>query len=130
MRSINLVRILLFISGLIGLIIGLALTLVPVAFEASAGIDLGHDINLLSEIRAPGGSLLIGGVLIFLGAFISNLRLMSLVLSSVLYLGYGLGRLLSLFLDGMPHQSLFMAFLLELFIGALSLIAIFYLKKK
>lgn len=121
MEKSKVVRVLLMVSGIIGIGIGGALLFVPVAFEASAGINLGEDLNLLSEIRAPGGALLSGGIIIFLGAFIPKLTHMSLVLSSLFYLSYGFSRVLSMMIDGIPHNSLLSATIIEIIIGLLSL---------
>lgn len=67
MEKFKAVKILLFISGIVALAIGVSLLFATVAFEASAGIELGQDINLLSELRAPGGALLVAGIIILLG---------------------------------------------------------------
>jgi len=119
------VKALLIVSGLLGIGIGFALTFFPIAFEASAGIDLGEDINLLSEIRAPSGVLLIGGILIVLGAFISKLTRTAVLLSSLIYLSYGLSRIVGVLMDGLPNESLLMALALELIVGSISLFVLF-----
>ena len=49
-------RVVLVFSGLIGFSVGLGQLFFPVSFEASAGISLGTDVALLSEIRGAGGS--------------------------------------------------------------------------
>lgn len=121
MEKSKVVQVVLIISGIIGISIGGALLFAPVAFEASAGINLGEDINLLSEIRANGGALLLGGILILLGTFISKLTHTSLILSSLFYLSYGFSRVLSMIIDGLPHNSLLSATVVEIIIGLLSL---------
>ncbi|MHA7057712.1 DUF4345 domain-containing protein [Aquimarina sp. M1] len=114
-------KVLLIISGATGIVIGYCLLFSPVAFEASAGISLGDDINLLSEIRAPSGLLLIGGIVIISGAFFSKLKVHSIRLSCLLYLSYGFSRLVSILFDGFPSESLQIALFVELFIGFISL---------
>jgi hypothetical protein len=59
MRKLKLVKGLVVIAGMIGVTIGGALLFNPVAFEASAGISLEENINMLSEVRAPGGALFV-----------------------------------------------------------------------
>ncbi len=130
MNKFKFTKILLFLSGLIGISIGGALLFAPVAFEASAGIDLGDDINLLSEIRAPGGTLLIAGVIIMLGSFLDKITYFSLAISSLFYLSYGLSRIISIFLDGMPNESLVIATLVEIVIGLISVICLYRTKQK
>lgn len=130
MENSKLVKVLLVIAGMIGIAIGGALLFDPVAFEASAGISLGENINLLSEVRAPGGALLAGGILILLGAFISKLTHTSVVLASLFYLSYGFSRILSMIIDGVPNTSLVMATVIEIIIGILSISVLFNFLKK
>ena len=119
-----LTRILLAVSGTTGLAIGLAILFQPHAFLASSGISLGPDASLLSEIRAPGGLLLLGSLVTLSGAIRHNLTQTGLVFSALIYSTYGLSRLVSIVLDGMPSPSLQLAALIELVIGALSLFAL------
>ncbi len=123
-KAENLLRVLLFVAGSIGVAVGAGLLFAPVAFEASAGIEVGSDPSLLSELRAPGGALLICGVAIALGAFLRALTFTSTLLGAMLYLGYGAARLVSLAVDGAPAPSLLMAMLLELAIGGMCLFAL------
>lgn len=125
----NLLRVLLLVAGAIGIAVGGALLFVPVAFEASAGIMVGDDPSLLSELRAPGGALLASGVLVGMGAFVRTLTFTSMLLSAMLYLGYGVARLVSLAVDGRPATSLLMAMLLELVIGGMCLFALLATRK-
>ncbi|PCJ37855.1 MAG: hypothetical protein COA99_12380 [Moraxellaceae bacterium] len=127
----NLIKVLLVVSGLTGIIIGSGLLFAPVSFEASAGIDLGTNINLLSEVRAPGGALLVAGVLILLGAFITKLAYTSVLLSSLFYLSYGFSRLFSMIVDGVPSESLVTATIVEIVVGGLSfLVLVNFLKNQ
>ena len=119
-----LTRILLAVSGTTGLTIGLAILFRPHAFLASSGISLGTDASLLSEIRAPGGLLLLCSLVALGGAIRQTLMQTGLVFSALIYSTYGLSRLVSIVLDGMPSPSLQLAALIELVIGALSLFAL------
>ena len=56
MRPTTSTRTLLALSGLIAIGIGASILIAPAWFHASNGIELGTDANLLSEVRAPGGS--------------------------------------------------------------------------
>lgn len=123
------VKALLVVSGLTGIIIGSGLLFAPVSFEASAGIDLGTNINLLSEVRAPGGALLVAGVLILLGAFITKLAYTSILLSCLFYLSYGFSRVFSMIVDGVPNESLVTATLVEIVVGGLSILILVNYRK-
>lgn len=94
------------IAGLIMLAIGGAILLVPHAFHGGNGIALGNDPNLLSEIRAPGGLLACSGITILVGAFRNQLRSLAATLSVLVYGSFGVSRLVSIGLDGMPSSSI------------------------
>ncbi len=107
----------LLITGFIAAAIGAGLLCIPVEFEASADVILSNDVNLLSELRATGGGLLASGILIMLGAFIRRLAFTSVIISTVLYLAYGAGRIVGMIADGIPSEGLIQATALEIGIG-------------
>lgn len=124
------VKVLLIISGIIGIGIGYALLFSPVAFESSAGINLGEDINLLSEVRAPSGLLLVSGIIIILGAFFSKWTYTAILLSSLIYLSYGVSRVVSIIFDGLPNETLLIALIVELLVGLISLFVLIRFRKE
>lgn len=109
-------RIFLALSGLIGLIIGIAVLFLPHALFASNHVMLGADPNLLSEIRAPGGFLLMAGATIIYGAIKARLLRMALFLVAAVFGTYGLSRVVSLVVDGAPSSTLMSALALEIVI--------------
>ena len=117
-------RVLLALAGLVLLGIGGAVLFAPHAFFASNGIALGDQPNLLSEIRAPGGLLLACAVGMLLGALRPRFTRDGLRLGAMVYGAYGISRLISLALDGMPSTSLVGALVIELVIAALCLLAL------
>lgn len=121
MKKFRTVQILLVFAGIIGIGVGGAQLFIPVAFESSASINLGNNISLLSEIRAAGGTLLIAGIIIMAGAFIPQITYSSVALSALFYLSYGVSRMLSMSIDGMPSESLVMATVAEIIVGVFSL---------
>jgi len=124
MKNSKLLKTTLFVSGLIATAVGAAILFMPVAFYATYGIELGDSVSLFNEIRAPGGSLLASGILMLLGAFVTKLTLTSAVVSSLVYLSYGLSRILSITLDGMPDQGLVLACVFEIAVGLVSVFAL------
>lgn len=123
MKNSKVLKTILFISGLIMTGIGGTILFMPVAFYAGNGIELGGNISLLSEIRAPGGALLASGILIILGAFVAKLTFTSVVISSLIYFSYGISRILSIAIDGMPAEGLVIATAVEIIIGLLGVFA-------
>ena len=117
MKNSKTVKTILLISGVIAAGIGAAILFMPVAFHATTGIELGDNISLLNEMRAPGGALLAIGLLIMLGAFMQKLTFTAAVVASLLYLSYGASRILSMVVDGMPASELVLVAGLEIAIG-------------
>ena len=121
MENTKTLQVILVLSGLIGVIIGLLNLFVPVEFAALSDIQLGDNNSLLSETRAPGAALVGLGALIIAGAFHDALRFTATVVATILYLFYGLGRLWSMAIDGMPHEALVQAAVGEVIIGLICL---------
>ncbi len=119
--------IFLSLSGLLLLAIGGTILITPHAFYASDGIMLGSDPSLLSEIRAPGGFLTGSGLCILTGTFRNHLRSLAVLLTVLVYGSFGLSRLLSLVLDGMPSDSLVIATIIEVAVAAIGLIILYRL---
>ncbi|BFM17460.1 hypothetical protein R50073_36430 [Maricurvus nonylphenolicus] len=124
MKESKLLKVVLFISGLIGVVVGGAILVDPVSFYASNGIELGGNISLLNEVRAPGGALLGCGLLVMAGAFSSSLTFTSTVLATLVYLSYGLARVVSIIADGMPADILVQVTVLEVVVGLICAFAL------
>lgn len=122
MKNSSVLKTVLFVSGLIAIGVGGAILFAPETFYATNGIELGDNSSLLSEVRASGGALLSIGVLIMLGAFVAKLTFTSVVVSSLFYLSYGLSRILSMAVDGMPAQGIVQAAALEFAIGLVCIV--------
>ena len=119
--KISLNVLFLFISGLLLLIIGGGILLMPQAFYASDGVFLGNNPSLLSEVRASGGMLTGGALVIFAGIIRPALRSLAMMLSILIYGSFGLARLLSLTIDGMPSHNLIVATAVELTVSAIGI---------
>jgi len=117
MKNSNVLKVILFISGLIAASVGGAVVFMPAAFYAANGIDLGSNVSLLNEVRASGGALFMAGILIVSGSFFASLRFTATVVSALLYMAYGLSRILGFVVDGLPSEGLVQAAALEIIIG-------------
>lgn len=122
-RSAGFVKVTLIVSGLLACLIGLASLVIPVETEAGLGIIIGSDIGLLNELRASGGGLAAAGLFIIAGAFISELVYSATLFGTMLYLGYGGARFLSIMLDGKPDPRLLAVMGVETVFGVLCLVA-------
>lgn len=114
-------RITLTLAGLGLIVIGALLAFVPEMMFAPSGVVLGDNPGLLSEIRAPGGFLLVAGAAVFAASFAPALRGFGLALSAMIYLSYGVTRIFSVLIDGAPPAHLMQAMGVELFLGAVAL---------
>lgn len=130
MKNSNVLKVILIISGIIGIAVGFELLLMPVAVYSSVGVDVSGQVNLLSDLRATGGAIFSCGIVILLGAFLSELKFSATLLSTILYLGYGLSRGIAMSLDGVPADKLVAVALVEITIGVLSLMALFRYREK
>ena len=119
----NLTKGLLLISGLLAAGIAATILFAPDAFYAGYGIDTSANVNLAYELKAPAGMLLIAGFLMLAGLVRAKLTVVSLGIASLIYLPYGLSRLLSMLVDGIPHSGLVSAAVLEIAIGSICLLA-------
>ena len=124
MKNSNVLKTILLISGLIASGIGAAILFAPGAFYATYDIELGGNFSLLNEIRASGGALLASGILIMSGAFVDKLAFTATVVSTLLYLSYGLSRVMSIAIDGMPVEGLIQAAVIEIVMGLICIFAL------
>ena len=117
-------RLVLFGSGLVAVAIAVTILFAPVAFYAGYGIDVTGDATLANELKAPAGALLVAGLVMFAGVFRRELAVASLTTAAVVYLSYGLSRVTSIAIDGMPHSGMVNAAGVELVIGAICLMTL------
>lgn len=111
-------RIVLAASGGLLVTIGSAFMFKPKVFLEMSDVFIDHDAGLISELTAPSGVLLISGALLVLGAVKSRFDRLAVSTGLLVYGGYGLSRLLSMMLHGIPSASLVAAAVLELTIAA------------
>ena len=115
-------RGLLLVSGLTATVIAGMILLAPTAFYGGYGIEVGANVSLTNELKAPAGLLLLAGLLILVGAFRSEFIITSLTTATVVYLAYGLSRILSMTMDGMPNDGIVGAAAIEIAIGGICLL--------
>ncbi|MFK7738780.1 MAG: DUF4345 domain-containing protein [Planctomycetota bacterium] len=117
-------RFLLLLSGLLATAIGAGLLFAPIAFHAQNGIQLRADASLLSELRAPGGALLLAGATMLAGALVRRFAATAAAVGAAVFSSYGVARLVGVGLDGVPNQGIVVATVLELGLGALFAVAL------
>lgn len=130
MEKSNGLRAILAVSALILVIFGGWRLLDPSGFYAFSGLELSDDAGLLSEVRGAGGIIMVSGFVVGLGAFQHAWSRFSVVLSAIVFLSLGLGRLLSIALDGFPGGGVIQGMAIELVFGGLALFAFFRYRNK
>ena len=115
-------RIILGLSGLLASGIGGFILFAPHMFFAQNNILLGDDPSLLSEIRGPGGVLLVAGLIMIAGSVLKRFTYAGLITATIVFGMYGASRFIGLVLDGSPSSSLVWAMIIELVIGLYALI--------
>jgi hypothetical protein len=83
----------------------------------NSGITLSQDVNLLNEMRGVSAVMLIGGLIILLGTVIPKLIMTSFVIASLILLGFAVGRILSITMDGKPNKLIVQGLVSELVLG-------------
>lgn len=112
-------RTILATSGALLSFIGGSLLFTPKTFLEMSHVFIVNDPSLISEITAPSVLLLISGLVMIISAVKIRLVNMALLVGSIVYGSYGLGRLVSLVMHGAPSGSLIAAMFIELVIAGL-----------
>ncbi len=120
-RGLHTAQLILFVSGFVAVAIALAILFAPEAFYGSYGIDIAGNATLVNELKAPAGALFLAGILMFAGVVRRDLTVVSLTTAAVVYLSYGLSRVMSIALDGLPDSGMVGAAGFELLVGAVCL---------
>lgn len=109
------------ISGLLLFFIGALRLSNPIKnYSKNSGITLPNEVDLLNEMRGVSALMLFGGVIILLGAIIPELSNISFVVAILIFLGFAVGRLLSIGLDGKPNKQIIQGLVSEIVLGGLN----------
>ncbi|MEL6858499.1 MAG: DUF4345 domain-containing protein [Pseudomonadota bacterium] len=109
-------------SGAILTLIGGALMFAPKAFLETSHVFIDRDPGLMSELTAPSGVLIITGAFMILAAIKLRFANPALSIGAIVYGSYGVGRLISMVLHGLPSESLITATAVELAVAALLIV--------
>jgi hypothetical protein len=117
-------RRVLLLSGIVVVGIASAILVAPDAFYTSYGIQLGGDPSLTNELKAPAGGLLFAGVMILAGSIRTRFVALSMATAAAVFLSFGLSRFLSMIIDGVPHDGLVSAAIVEVAMGTICLLSL------
>ena len=115
-------KTMLLLSGILAIGVGVAMLLFPVTFQGFQGVRFMPEPGILNEIRAAGVPIIAVGAFCLVALQKAQLKFAATSAAVVLYLGYGLARILGFLLDGMPHMGLVLVSALELGVGTACLV--------
>jgi len=111
--------VILLISGFSLIYFGLMRFINPVkSYLKNSGIKLEKEVNLLNEMRSVGTVMVVGGIILLIGIVFSDLTVTSFVVGCLMFYGYALGRIFSIFLDGKPNKLLIQGLIFEIIFGS------------
>ena len=110
-------NLLLLVAGTLLVLVAAMIMTSPIDFYASNSIDLGSNVSLLNELKAPAGFLLAAGLFIISAIFVRGLGDSALILATMVYLSYAAARFASMVFDGVPAAGLVQAAALESVVG-------------
>lgn len=130
MKNSKILTSILILLGLLLTVIGAWRLFDPIAFFENSGIVLSNDVGLLSEARATGGVVVGAGLVVILGAFNQKLAYTSTIIAIVIFLGFGIARLIGFGLDGNPGEGVIQGIIFEFVLGLLAVFALFKYREK
>ncbi len=111
--------IVLVLSGLMLLFVGGMRLGNPIkTYLKNSGIKLENDVDLLNEMRGVSALMLCGGIIILLGAVVPKLTFTAFVVALLIFLGFAIGRILSISFDGKPNKQIRQGLISEIVLGA------------
>ena len=109
----------LALSGLLLLFVGAMRLSNPIqTYAKNSGIHLDKDVDLLNEVRGVSALQLCAGLIAWTGIFFPPFRTTSFAVAALLFIGFLIGRLASIALDGKPNKQLMQGIIFELVLGA------------
>ena len=130
MKNSKVLKSILIVLGLLLIVIGLWRLFDPITFFENSGLVLSNEAGLLSEARATGGAVVGFGIVVLLGAFNQRLSYTSTITALVVFLGFGIARLIGFSLDGNPGEGVIQGIIIEFVLGLLAVFALFKYREK
>jgi hypothetical protein len=129
MKNSKVVKGYLGLAGLMFLMIGVMILFNLFESKMNQGVDIGTEINMLNDVRGLGGLFIRLGITVLAGIFLSRLRFTSIILAIVVMLSFGVGRAISVMMDGIPADGLVKTTVAEFAIALIGLVIFFKYKE-
>lgn len=119
--------VILSLSGLLLFFVGTMRLMNPIkTYLKNSGIQLEKDVNLLNEIRGVSAVMLATGLIVLLGTIIPELRVISHSFAILLFIGFFIGRLVSIVVDGKPNKQTLQNLIFEPLFGIANIFCLCY----
>ncbi|MDO5968587.1 DUF4345 family protein [Flavivirga aquimarina] len=110
--------VVLSLSALLLIFVGISRLSNPIkTYLKNSGIKLENDPSLLNEVRGVSSVMFFAGIIIAFGIFIGKLSLTSHFVATLIFIGFVIGRLISLKVDGKPSKQITQGIIFELVLG-------------
>lgn len=110
--------VILSLSSLMLVFVGIMRLTNPIkAYLKNSGISLENNPSLLNEMRGVSAVMLSSGIIISLGIFINKLIFTSHIVAVLIFIGFAIGRLISIKTDGKPSKQITQGILFEIILG-------------
>ena len=111
--------VILSLSSLLLIFVGVMRLSNPVkTYLRNSGIKLESSASLLNEMRGVAAMMLCAGIIVLFGVFTERLTFTSHFVALLIFIGFLIGRLISLKTDGKPSKQITQGILFELVLGA------------
>lgn len=112
----------LFLGGLTLIVVGAFISFTPSLYLSQFVQASQINIDILSEMRGMGGSLLAIGIFIVVGSFYVKLTKTALSMSVLIFSSFFLFRCVGIVVDGVPNKGILAALGVELIFAVLGII--------
>ncbi len=110
--------VILSLSSLLLVFVGIMRLSNPIeTYLKNSGIKLENDASLLNEMRGVSSVMFCAGIIVLLGIFMDKLSFTSHFVAVLIFVGFAIGRLISLKVDGKPSKQITQGILFELVLG-------------
>jgi len=122
--------VILALSGLLLAFAGLNRLIKPLTslcltrYTQNPDVKIEYKSDVFNEMRSAGSQIFFIGLFILLGIFLPEVRLWSFAFATITFLGYAIGRIVSLKLDGKVCKELMQGHYSEIILGTLNAICL------
>ncbi len=125
--------VVLSLSGLLLTFAGITRLIKPLkslclkSYLGNPDIKIEEKVDILSEMRGDGAVISLAGIIILSGTILPQLTFTSFLVAVLIFLGFAIGRLLSLSIDGKPNKDLVQGTITEIVLSVVNIFCLVYI---